>query len=253
MSASRWFVRPNPKHSPRLRLVCLPYAGGSTSTYVPWAMHLPADVELVCVQPPGRASRMGERPHSEMSALVADLAAVFHGIAEKPYILFGHSLGSRVAYEFAQQCQRAGLPPPRLLIASGSRAPHFPVDRRSIHDLPEAEFIDKLRELNGTPEEVLSNEELIKFLIPLLRADFKIADLFQAAPSRLPCPIVVLAGTEDEEVTEAAVEGWRELSNGQFDVHWIPGGHFFIEQTRDLVLEKVNAAIADVSRLECVA
>jgi len=196
---------------------------------------------------------MGERPHSEMSALVAELAAAFHGVADKPYILLGHSLGSRVAYEFAQQCQRAGLPPPSLLIASGSRAPHFPGDKNSIHDLPEAEFIDKLRELNGTPEEVLSNAELIQFLIPLLRADFKIADLYRAVPSRLHCPIVVLAGTEDWEVTEAAVEGWRELSNGRCDIHWIPGGHFFIEQSRALVLEKVNAAIAEIGRLDRVA
>ncbi|UXI70696.1 thioesterase II family protein [Tahibacter amnicola] len=236
-----------------MRLICLPYAGGSASTYLPWATHLPADVELVCVQPPGRASRMGERPHSEMDDLVAELTAAFSGIADKPYALFGHSLGSRVAYAFAQQCERAGLPGPRLLIASGSRAPHFPGDKDCVYDLPEAQFIDKLRELNGTPEEVLNNAELIQFLIPLLRADFKIADVYQAEPCRLHCPIVVLAGTEDWEVTEAAAEGWRELSNGQCDIHWIPGGHFFVEHSRAVVLEKVNAAIAGITRLDRVA
>lgn len=179
-----------------------------------------------------------------MSALVADLASAFHRLIDKPYILFGHSLGSRVAYEFSKQCPRLGLPQPRLLIASGSPAPHFPSERTFIHDLPDAKLIDKLREFNGTPEEVLSNHELVQFLIPLLRADFKIADVYRAAPAPLPCPLLVLAGTEDWEVTRDAVEGWRELSQDGCDIHWIPGGHFFVEHNRALVLEKVVAALA---------
>lgn len=248
MSANKWFVRPQPRPSAALRLICLPYAGGSAATYVPWAAQLPADVELVAVQPPGRASRIGERPHAEMNALVADLAAVFHEVSDKPYVLFGHSLGSRVAFEFTRQCPGFGLPQPRLLIGSGSRAPHFPSVRESVHDLPEAAFVDKLRELNGTPEEVLNNRELIQFLIPLLRADFKIADVYRATPAPLPCPLVVLAGTEDWEVTREAVEGWRELSDNGCDIHWIPGGHFFVEHNRALVLEQVNAALARVAQ-----
>jgi surfactin synthase thioesterase subunit len=188
-----------------------------------------------------------------MSDLVRELAHVFHEIADKPYVLFGHSLGSRVAYEFAQQCQSFGLPRPKLLIASGSRAPHIPNERASIHDLPEVEFIAKLRELNGTPEEVLSNRELIQFLIPLLRADFRIAEKYQSVPRKLGCPILALAGKEDLEVTELSVESWRELSNGKCEIHWIPGGHFFIEENRPLVLEKVNAALAEIGRITHVA
>ncbi|QQP95722.1 thioesterase II family protein [Lysobacter enzymogenes] len=244
MSASKWFVRPLPRPSAALRLVCLPYAGGSAATYVPWAAQLPAGVELAAVQPPGRASRILELAHTDMDALVAGLAAAFRELSDKPYVLFGHSLGSRVAYEFARRAAGFGLPSPRLLIASGSRAPHFPATRESAHDLPEAQFIAKLRELNGTPEEVLNNRELVQFLIPLLRADFKIAAEYRATPVALPCPLVVLAGTEDHEVGEAAVEGWREVAGGACEIHWIPGGHFFVEHSRAQVLERVNAALA---------
>ena len=190
---------------------------------------------------------MSEAPHSEMSTLVADLALAFHQLADKPYVLFGHSLGGLVAYEFVQRCGQFGLPQPQLLIASACRAPHLPSKRPSIHALPQAEFIDKLRELNGTPEELLSNAELIQFLIPLLRADFKIADLYRAEPSRLQCPVTVLAGMQDWDIPEASVEGWRELASGPCEIHWIPGGHFFVEHERKLVLEKINTAISQIN------
>jgi len=116
----------------------------------------------------------------------------FPQVIDRPYLLFGHSLGSRIAFELALRCRQLGLPSPVSFIASGSRAPHLRTHENPIYDLPEAEFVAKLRDLKGTPEEVLRNEELIQLLTPLLRADFRIADLYCAAQTRLDCPIVVL-------------------------------------------------------------
>jgi surfactin synthase thioesterase subunit len=239
----RWFVRPVPRHAPSLRLICLPYAGGSAATYVPWAAQLPPEVELIAVQPPGRGSRMGEAPFSDMEPLVRELLSVFPEVIDRPYLLFGHSLGSRVAFELALQCQRIGWPLPVSFIASGSGAPHLRNDEKAIHDLPEAEFVAKLRELNGTPEEVLRDKELIKIVMPLLRADFRIADTYCATQTKLDCPMIVLGGTEDHEVSRQDLQRWSDVCTGECEVHWISGGHFFIEQSRALVLEKVNAAL----------
>ena len=237
---NKWFVVPSPRQDPALRLVCFPYAGGAAATYIPWNACLPEDVELVCVQPPGRASRITEVPHRDMVSLVNDLSAAFREVADRPYVLFGHSLGSRVAYELARRYR--GQCSPSLLIASGSAAPHYPRMRTAIHDLPDAAFVERLRELNGTPREVLDNEELIGFLIPLLRADFQIAD-HRCEAERLDCPITVLWGTEDPEVNKEAVQGWREVSGDPCDIHQIQGDHFFLERNRPAVLEKVCEAL----------
>jgi len=249
LSASRWFIRPDPRPYADLRLVCLPYAGGSAAMYIPWASSLPDNVELVCAQPPGRASRMGEPAHASMEAMVADLSAAFVGLFDKPYLLFGHSLGSRVAYAFAHRCASSGLPGPARLIASGSRAPHVPSTRASIHDLPKDDFVAKLRELDGTPEEVLGNAELLDLLIPLLRADFRIADVYRAGPQPLGCPITVLAGMDDHEVAQADVDAWHELTTGACEVHWLPGGHFFVNEQRAEVIARINHAIGQASRV----
>lgn len=227
-----------------MRLVCLPYAGGAAATYIPWSPWLPKDVELVCVQPPGRASRLAEAPFQDMSSLVDNLSIVFQEVAERPYVLFGHSMGSRIAYELVRR--NPGLRAPSLLIASGSDAPHFPRTRPAIYGLPDAEFVERLRELNGTPQEVLENEELISFLAPLLRADFRIAH-HRSEAERLNCPITVLWGTHDPEVSEEAVHGWREVAGGPCEIHQIPGDHFFVERNRAAVLEKVCAALAKLT------
>lgn len=239
-----WFVRPQPKLAPAARLICLPYAGGSAATYVPWSRLIPADIELIALQPPGRGSRMAEAAHSHMEPLVTELMSVFAKVTDRPYVLFGHSLGSRVGFEVILQCQRNGLPLPAHFIASGSRAPHLSKRESPIHDLPDERFIEALRELDGTPEEVLDNTELIQWLLPLLRADFRIADLHRASRTQIHCPLTVLAGTEDETVPAQDVEAWRELAAGQCDIQWVTGGHFFVERNREWVMEKVNAILA---------
>ena len=248
MIRSDWFIRPQPKPAPAARLICLPYAGGSAATYVPWAKALPHRVELIALQPPGRGSRMAEAPHAQMAPLVADLMRVFPMLTDRPYVLFGHSLGSRVAFEVALQCQLKGVPLPARFIASGSRAPHLTKRELPIHDLPDAQFVEALRDLDGTPEEILNNSELIQWLLPLLRADFRIADQHVAPRTPLNCPVTVLAGTEDETVTPAEAEAWKDLAAGAFGIRWVTGGHFFVEHNREWVLEQVSALVTGIIR-----
>ncbi|MBS0420861.1 MAG: thioesterase [Proteobacteria bacterium] len=246
MVSSDWFVRPQPKLAPAARLLCLPYAGGSAATYIPWSRLIPADVELIALQPPGRGSRMAQAPHAQMAPLVAELMGVFAKVTDRPYVLFGHSLGSRVGFEVIVQCQRNGLPLPAHFIASGSRAPYLAKRELPIHDLPDAQFVEALRELDGTPEEILDNSELMQWLLPLLRADFRIADLHRASQTRIHCPLTVLAGTEDKTIPPQDIEAWRDLAGGECDIHWVSGGHFFVERNREWVLEQVNAILGRV-------
>ena len=94
----KWFVVPKPLMKPRLRVFCFPYAGGNAATYISWATQLPAGVELVSVQTPGRATRIMEQPLDEMSAIVNQLMHFSDYITEVPCLFIGHSLGSRVAF-----------------------------------------------------------------------------------------------------------------------------------------------------------
>src|SRR5262245_25134373 len=117
---SSWFVVPAPNPHARMRIFCFPYAAGNASTYASWPQFLSEDVELVAVQPPGRASRVRETAYQSMEAIIAGLTAVIEPWLDKPYVVFGHSLGSRVGFEFAHAARRSGWRLPQHFIASGS-------------------------------------------------------------------------------------------------------------------------------------
>ncbi|WP_196137568.1 thioesterase II family protein [Aliikangiella sp. G2MR2-5] len=244
MITSKWFLTPQRILDPQLRVFCFPYAGGSASTYIPWAKKLPYNVELVAVQPPGRSSRILEEPYTDMNELITSLFPEFVNLTDKPYILFGHSLGSRVAFELAKKCLQEKVNLPLHFFASGSRAPFIPCREEPIYNLPDNEFVDRLRTLNGTPAEVLQNKELMELCIPLLRSDFKIADTYLAnTETVIPLSASVLSGTNDIEITSEDLNAWKKVFSKIDELKYIEGDHFFIESNRDSVIDFVNSTI----------
>ena len=243
MSGHKLFVIPTRVNAPKLRIFCFPFAGGSTTTYMPWLKHFNSDTELVFIQPPGRGSRMIEPAHDNMNDLIDELMKHGSYITSTPYVLFGHSLGSRVAYELSCQLKSAKLPLPAYFIASGSRAPHLPNEKRQISNLPQDEFMQELEQLNGTPKEILLNQELMSFLTPLLRADFKIAENYQANKDPMPFPILVLHGENDSGIRLEQAAAWDELSEEKSQLIQLPGDHFFINQYLPEVLEQVSIVV----------
>ncbi|MEM9101111.1 MAG: thioesterase domain-containing protein [Pseudomonadota bacterium] len=233
--------------SAKLRVFLFPYAGGSMHSYSSWAQDFNDEIELVFVQSPGRGARLCEKPFDNMTDLVNEIMLSSAFLCEKPSIFFGHSLGSRVAYETCVQLQSRGLRLPKHLIASGSKAAHIESDKhKNMHDLPEKEFIDTLRDLNGTPQEILENDELIELLSPLLRADFKVAECYLAEGKKLPIPITALGGEQDIDVNHESLMAWKELTYNDFHCVKMPGDHFFINTHRQRVTHVVNKVILNL-------
>lgn len=211
-----------------LRLVCLPYAGGAASIYRQWPQALSPDIEVVAVQPPGRENRLREAPHQRMGDLIDELMAALESSLDRPLGLFGHSLGALTAYELAHALVRRGHPP-ACLVVSGRRAPHLPALRPPMAHLDDAAFIERLRELGGTPEAVLLHDELMELLLPVLRADFALLESYQPTEyPPLPCPMLVCGGIDDDDVSLADLDAWRPHAAGAFRVARFPGGHFYL-------------------------
>ena len=122
-----WLVRPIHRPDAAMRLICLPHAGGGASSFHPLAALLPRDIEMLTVQLPGRESRLSEPPFRRMAPLVDALTdAIAPLLDDKPYALFGHSMGALIAYELGRAFERERLPLPRTTIVSGRRAPSVP-------------------------------------------------------------------------------------------------------------------------------
>ena len=224
---------------PKRRLFCFPYAGGSPTVFFSWVDKLPDDTELILAQFPGRGARFSEMPHNQMGSLIADLLMEAQLFTEMPFALFGHSLGGLVAYELTYQLKLAGYQLPDFIVASACRAPHLPRGGKSIYDLPHPEFIEELRNLNGTPKEILEDKELMKILNSQLRADLEIAENYLGKATKLPCPILVMNGDGDTNLGSDQLNAWQDLTQFTCSRVQINGDHFFINQRRDEIIMEI--------------
>lgn len=227
----------------RLRLFCLPYAGGSTLIFRKWQDAFPpaTGVEVCPVQLPGRGSRMHESPFSEWAPLVEAIVAALRPHFDRPFALFGHSMGALLAFEVARLLRRKNQTGPRRLVVSGRRAPHMPSDEAPTYDLPDAEFVEELRRLNGTPREVLENPELMRLMLPLIRADFAVTQTYTYREEPpLSCPFTVFGGLEDADAAGPNLSGWCELTEAACSVKTFEGGHFFINTATAQLLQTLK-------------
>lgn len=242
-----WIMYRKPRPQARLRLFCFPYAGGGASVYRTWGDDLPQAVEVCPVQLPGRESRMSERGFTKIDDLIPALITALTPFFDQPFALFGHSMGSLIAFELARALRQRGGPQPLHLFASGHRAPQVPDDDPPIYNLPDQEFIEELRQFNGTPEQVLQNAELMTLLMPVLRADFELVGTYHLAEQPpLSIPISAFGGTEDHEVSSESLAAWQEQTTGPFIQRMYRGGHFFVHSAREPLLRDVST---DLTRL----
>ncbi|HZR97739.1 MAG TPA: alpha/beta fold hydrolase [Chloroflexota bacterium] len=242
-----WIVGRRPRApEPRLRLFCLPHAGGGASLFRGWADALPAAVEVCPVQLPGRENRLREPLYTALPPLAAALATALGPWLDRPFALFGHSMGAWIAFALARELrQRYGIAPAQLLV-SGRRAPHLPARQPPIHDLPEPRFLTALRDrYNGLPDVILQEPELLEIYLPIVRADMRLVETFTCATDApLACPIAAFGGTEDRMVSRDELAAWSDHTARQFTLQMFDGGHFFVQTARPALLAAVSSILA---------
>ncbi len=237
-----WIAYRKPRPQARLRLLCFPYAGGGALAYREWTAKMPPEIEVLPVQLPGRERRMREPPYTRVGPLVEAAVRSLAPYLDRPFAIFGHSMGALIGYEVAQRLGHEHGLEPVCLLASARSSPEQPPDPDEYYKLSDPELKERLREMNGTPHEVLEHPELMELMLPLLRADFELNDNYQPpAYPPLQCPVTVFGGTEDPEVSRQQLEAWSEVTAGPFELRMFDGDHFFLhdhpESLRQAVVE----------------
>lgn len=248
VSSSSWARIRFPRPTARIRLICLPFAGGTANSYWEWPAHFPQDVEVVPIQLPGRADRLGEPVIDSADLLAERLLDGLRCHLDRPFAVFGHSMGALIGFELIRRLRAIGLEPVHFF-ASGCPAPHLPKDpSRHRHHLPNQEFITAVRELNGVPDEVLMNEDLMNLTLPALRGDFKLVETYRYRPQApLSCPLFAFGGLSDKEVRRDEVEAWSRHTIGPFHVSTLSGDHFFPNSNRLRLLRLISEELGKSS------
>ncbi|MET8778476.1 thioesterase domain-containing protein [Nocardia sp. NPDC004654] len=222
---------------PLLRLFCWPFAGGKAAAYTQWRTRLPDWVELCAVELPARHRHLGQTPMRGFGELVDAAVAQVVPLTDLPFAFFGHSLGALTAFEVARRLP-AGVAPEVLFLAA-SVAPHLPRPGR-LSSLSDDQFLSAVGHYGGIPPEVMDTPEVMALFLPALRSDFEIFDDYRFVPHPPPaCPVHLYGGRDDRQVAATQLEAWRDVLPGIRSTELLPGGHFFLVDQRDALVDSI--------------
>ncbi|GAA0422368.1 MAG: thioesterase II family protein [Bacillota bacterium] len=221
----------------KIKLFCIPYAGGSATVYSKWKRLVSANIEIVEVELTGRGRRINEALIDNMDDMIEDIYTSIKDQLQEPYAIFGHSMGGLITYELCQRLKKESHQDPVHIFISGRKAPHIKNPFYDYHDLPFDEFVKKIVNYGGMEREIFENKELAEIFVPILRADFKLIETYEYSQSnhRLDYDFSIFHGNNDHTVQWNDIIQWDEIISGNSKYHRIPGGHFFInENTRQV-------------------
>lgn len=244
-AAGSWIrsYAPDPQ-AEAVRLFCFPHAGGGGSAYRGWLADLPAGVGLHCVTLPGREERLLEPPRTDIDEVVDEIRLRMEPLLDRPFCIFGHSLGALIGAQVALALYRSTGRQPVHLFVSGCRPLSQAADPRDRHLWPDEELLTLLGDLNGTPTELLESPEFSRLLLRAFRADLGLIARYRYRPhAPLDIPVTAMGGAEDPAVAPADLHGWSEITRGPSGVVTFPGDHFYLRDQQAAVLRTISAGI----------
>lgn len=229
--------------SKKRRLFLLPFAGGNRYSYQFMLPYL-KDFEVYPLELPGRGKR-GKEPL--VGSFFDAMGDVFRQISKEIEpdrdVIYGHSLGAILGHWVTYRLEKSGKSPARLIVSGIPRPSIRKSDSlQSVYDLPKAEFIERLIRMGGMPEELIENKEFFEYAEPILRADFKLLNsISDHQPNAIKTPLIAIMGTQESKAHE--IEEWGNYTHGSLECHHMEGGHFFINNHPQTLVELISKSL----------
>lgn len=208
---------------------CFHHAGGSAAAFRNWA-RMPG-LRFVPVELAGRGMRIREKPVSDFGLLLDALGMeLSRWAANRPFYLFGHSMGALLAFAAADILEhRYGCVAQKLVVA-GRHAPQddLPSEFKSSMGIQALET--ELVRVGGTPQAVLDNRELMDFMLPMIMMDYQLIESYVYNGAVISAPIVAHGGDRDPDAGAALMLRWQGVTHGTFRYSAFSGDHFFLHQ-----------------------
>lgn len=187
------------------------------------------DIEPEFIELPGRGSRFGDKLETDINKIVEDSHKQIGTKLNTPYAFYGHSMGAYILYLLTLKIRDEKIyNEPLQIFTSGCSGPSLP-RHKFISDLPLNDFLNELKQMDGTPPAFFKTPELWDVFIPVLRADFAAIEKYTyVKPSeKLNIPITIING-DAETIASSSLEKWQDETVLPLKKYILKGGHFFI-------------------------
>lgn len=242
---TRWF-RGVSAPGAKLRLLCFPHAGGAAGSFHDWARLTPPEIEVMSVQYPGRQDRLGDPCPATLEELAEAVTAALPGelADDLPLALFGHSMGSSVAYEVARRLQDTPGRTLTHLIVSGRPRPRLSQEQAPRPSPTDTEILDRVRLLDPEGAAVYDHPELRSVIMPALRADFGLLAAYRPAHlPRLGVPVTACGGDGDPVCPVEALSSWSDVTTEGLEVRQFQGNHFYLNPRKAELLAFISSRL----------
>jgi surfactin synthase thioesterase subunit len=114
-----------------------------------------------------------------------------------------------------------------------------------VHLRDDAGVLAELRGLSGTDSRLLGDEEVLRLILPSVRADYRALAAYRGDTARpVGSPIVVMVGDADPLTPVEDALAWSAYTTGGFGSEVFPGDHFYLAAQRDRVTRSLRAVLA---------
>lgn len=215
----------------KLKVYCLPYAGGTKMAYSEWKDKFAETADIIPLEYNGHGERYGEPFYASVDEAVDDLCARI--IKDQPlhYIVYGHSFGSMLAVLVAEKLEQVYANSPKAVIIGGMRPMHLKYKDRVLRHLPKDEFMQTIYEMGQTSEEIMNEPELVDLIYEIIYNDLLIDETYvyeEDKHNKLNVPLVVMTGLQDKEAPIEDMEEWKQYTNSRFYIKQFDSDHFFL-------------------------
>jgi len=226
-----------------IKLLCIPYAGASAEVYRRWSPYIVDTIEIIPLEMCGRGKRFGIPFSDSFDSAVDDLFLQMKNILidVEQYAVFGHSMGSWLAYELYIRLIQEDYKAPSHMFFSGNHAPHIHKNEKKLAYLNNEDFQKEILKIGGTPKLIFDHKDLAETYVPIIRNDYRILEEYQYIDKGIlvHCPSTVISGNQDK-LTFEELSYWRDLVNSDFDVVMVEGNHFYVSDAPQIVASEIN-------------
>ncbi|AYZ74220.1 thioesterase [Fusobacterium necrophorum] len=233
----------------KLKLLLLPYAGGSALFYAHWEKYLKENIEIIPIEFPGRGLRFKEKPCDKISDLIVSIwDTVEREIKNQRYVIFGYCVGTIVLYELFRLIRKNELTEPEHCFICAYSPPNLIKNVVDEKNMSEEELLLEWCTKSQISRELLEEKSYLKILYDIWKLDRKMVNnyIFKGDIELFNCNITLISGDEDFASCQKDIECWKDFTRGSVENVVVRGAHDFLKTNERSVVKIINKTLEKI-------